>query len=142
MRLEKSAQNGLCPACEGLCEALAERWHPGALGRLWAVWGLCGRRLVKEFCEDISRRKPTWEAVPEQQFCGSNPAVSASRKKYKIKGGGRLRPPPAHKAPQCGAFRDFGTDVGFRDFGLSARWWDCEVLQSQAVPAFFTDAAN
>ena len=26
---------------------------------------------------------------------------------YKIKGGGRQRPPPAHKAPQCGAFPGF-----------------------------------
>lgn len=64
-------------------------WHPGAFGTLWAVWGLCGRRLTREFCEGISRGKTAWEAVPEQQFCGSNPAISAGRKKYKIKGGGR-----------------------------------------------------
>ena len=29
----------------------------------------------------------------------------------KIKEGGRLRPPSAHKAPQCGAFRGFETAV-------------------------------
>ena len=78
--------------------------------------GLCERRLARRFCEGISRRKTTWEAVPEQQFCGSNPVVSAGRKKYQIKGGGRERPPPAHNAPQCGAFRNYGTNVGFQYF--------------------------
>ena len=29
-------------------------------------------------------------------------------KKHKIKRGGRKRPPLAHKAPQCGAFYDWG----------------------------------
>ena len=39
----------------------------------------------------------------------------------RIKGGGRKRPPPAHKAPQCGAFPDFrpgGRNGRFRPFGV------------------------
>ena len=34
----------------------------------------------------------------------------------RIKGGGRKRPPPAHKAPQCGAFSRFGKGAPERSF--------------------------
>ena len=39
----------------------------------------------------------------------------AVRLKHKIKGRSRKRPQPAHKAPQCGAFRNFKTAVVLRD---------------------------
>ena len=41
----------------------------------------------------------------------------------RIKGGGRKRPPPAHKAPQCGAFLAFGLggrNVPFHTFEVVA----------------------
>ena len=37
--------------------------------------------------------------------------AKAVRKYNKIKGHSRKRPRPAHKAPQCGAFRGFETAV-------------------------------
>ena len=77
------AQQPILAACEGLCEALVEGAAPGTLRRLWAVWGLCGRRLTRRLFWGVSPEgKAAWEAVPEQQFCGSNPAVSDDRKKY------------------------------------------------------------
>ena len=83
------AKRANAAACEGLCGALAEGWRPGTPRRMRAVWGLCGRRLAREFFEGISRGKTKWEAVPQRKFCGSKPAFLADRKKYKIKGGGR-----------------------------------------------------
>ena len=37
----------------------------------------------------------------------------------RIKGGGRKRPPPGHKAPQCGAFPAFEGGAPFRH----SRWF-------------------
>ena len=44
-------------ACEGLCEALAERAAPGTLRRLRAVCGLCGRRLTRRFLQGYLQRE-------------------------------------------------------------------------------------
>ena len=56
--------------------------HPGTLRKLLAMCSPCGQRLARTFGGDIFRGKTAWAAVPEQQFCGSNPTISASRKKY------------------------------------------------------------
>ena len=44
-------------ACEGLCEALAERAAPGTLRTLRAVCGLCGRRLTRRFLQGYLQRE-------------------------------------------------------------------------------------
>ena len=51
-------------------------------------------------------------ALTEAFFEGSE-RISARSILCKIKGRSRLRARPAHKAPQCGAFHEFKTAVGF-----------------------------
>ena len=90
MRLpEHEANRANLAVCEGLCEALAEGAASGDVEEAAAICGLCGRKLTKKFFENISRGKTAWAAVPQRQFLGAKPAISACRKKYKIKGGGR-----------------------------------------------------
>ena len=48
---------------------------------------------------------------------GLRMASSGMTRATRIKGGGRKRPPPGHKAPQCGAF------PGFRPGGRNRRLW-------------------
>ena len=112
-------------------------WHPGAFGTLRAVCGLCGRRLTREFCGGISRGKTAWGAVPEQQFCGSNPAVSAGRKKYKIKGGGRKAPTSQSQRPAMRAVsKDCGIPLPCRPRWSVLRIFKFEVVGRAKNPAF------
>ena len=40
------------------CVGLWRRgWHPGTLQKLWAVWGLCGRRLARRFLQGYLQRE-------------------------------------------------------------------------------------
>ena len=82
--------------------------HPGTLRKLLAMCSPCGQRLARTFGGDIFRGKTAWAAVPEQQFCGSNPTISASRKKYRRKnrrfcGAGSLT--TARSAGSCGVLK-------------------------------------
>ena len=90
--------------CKGCVRLWQNGWYPWAFGILRAVCGLCGRRLAKRFCDGISRGKTTWEAVPQRRFCGSNPAISASRKKVQDKGRWSLA---TTSRPQSPAVRGF-----------------------------------
>ena len=55
----------------------------------------------------------------------------------KIKEGGRLRPPSAHKAPQCGAFRGFETAVGRCTLtDISAVIGECQGRQTPVAAGF------
>lgn len=99
------------------CVGLWRRgWHPGdaeaVAGRVRPVWAEVGKGGLRGYLQRKKRMGGGTAAAVLWVKSGS----FGRPKKVLDKGGGRWRPPPAHKAPQCGAFRDSGTDVGFRYF--------------------------
>ena len=82
------------------------------LGRRWAV---CGAAAVWDSHDEMIL------AIQSIQFQKKNASGSpvwgpleAFDFRTRIKGGGRKRPPPGHKAPQCGAFPAFEEGAPFR----------------------------
>ena len=67
-------------------------------------WAACGARAVRTI--QIQRKNASGGPV-------SGP-LGAFDFRTRIKGGGRKRPPPGHKAPQCGAFPAFAEGAPFR----------------------------
>ena len=113
---EREANQAIVTACEGLCEALAEGAASGDIEEAAAmckpVWAEVGENVLQGYLQrENSLGSGTTASVLWVKY-----GIWGQPKKVLDKGGGRWRPPLAHKAPQCGAFRDSGTDVGFRYF--------------------------
>ena len=75
--------------------------------------------------------------LTEAFFEGSE-RISARSILCEIKGRSRLRARPAHKAPQCGAFHEFKTAVGFSLLRTVPQSVFRKVPVCQAFTAFLT----
>ena len=78
-------------------------------------WAVCGRRLpgivMARESQPSKVSNSRGRILPGSPVSGPLGAFDFSTR---IKGGGRKRPPPGHKAPQCGAFPAFAEGAPFR----------------------------
>ena len=75
------------------------------------VFSTCGRCFLKSRQAECSHENSEKERLRGSPVSGP---LGAFDFRTRIKGGGRKRPPPGHKAPQCGAFPAFEEGAPFR----------------------------
>ena len=80
------------------------------------VFSTCGRCFLKSRQAECSHENSEKERLRGSPVSGP---LGAFDFRTRIKGGGRKRPPPGHKAPQCGAFPAFEEGAPFRH----SRWF-------------------
>lgn len=142
-RWSSEANRANVAACEGLCGALAEGAASGdtkeAAGRVGPVWAEIGTGVLRGYLQrENSMGSGTAAAVLWVKSGGFG-----QPKKVLDKGRWSLATTSRSQAPQCGAFRDSGTDVGFRDFqnqgGRSGKKFSVskQLRRVGLVPIFF-----
>lgn len=105
-------------------------------GYVRPVWAEAGKVILRGYLQ----RKNSLGSGTTATVFGGNPTISACRKKYKIKGGGRKAPTSGHNGPQrgpCQRLAGFPLSTGlggrFQEFSKSRWSVEQKIQRSQAV---------